>query len=68
LNGKYNLYFQIERYKTNAQPYYCIVDHNMVDLADPRGYDLDSARFKDFLIKGLSEFRSNRRKLKSYLK
>jgi len=66
--GRYNWYLQIERYKSNAQPYYCIVDHNMVDLADPRGYDLDSAGFKDFLIQGLLEFRSNSLKLKSSLK
>lgn len=47
--GKQNADFQIEKFKTNAQPYYAIVDANGDLLAQPIAYNLDVANFLSFL-------------------
>jgi len=49
--------FQISRFGTNAQPYYCLLDHDGELLVQPRAYDLDVDEFIHFLDKGLEEFR-----------
>lgn len=59
--GKLNADMQISRYKTNAQPYYCLLDHNEELLIKPKAYDLNIHNFVEFLDKALEEFqkRSN---------
>ncbi|MBE0641182.1 MAG: thioredoxin family protein, partial [Bacteroidales bacterium] len=49
--------FQISRFNTNAQPYYCLLDHNGELLVKPRAYDLDVDAFIKFLDDGLAEFK-----------
>lgn len=54
--GKLNADMQISRYKTNAQPYYCVLDHNEELLIKPKAYDLDIDNFVEFLDKASEEF------------
>jgi cytochrome c biogenesis protein CcdA/thioredoxin-related protein len=54
--GKKFADFQITRFKTNAQPYYCLLDSNGELLVDPKAYDLNVSNFVEFLDKGLAEF------------
>ncbi|GAA4436725.1 cytochrome c biogenesis protein CcdA [Ravibacter arvi] len=56
--GARNADIQIVRYNNNAQPYYCIVDHDGKLLVPPTGYDLSSGNFVTFLEKGKSAFHS----------
>ena len=37
--GRVNADFQISKFNTNAQPYYCLMGHNGELLVDPRAYD-----------------------------
>ncbi len=48
--------FQISKFGTNAQPYYCLMDHNGNLLMKPRAYDLDKDAFVNFLKEGLQHF------------
>ena len=48
--------FQISKFGTNAQPYYCLMDHNGNLLMKPRAYDLDKDAFVAFLKDGLKNF------------
>ena len=48
--------FQISKFGTNAQPYYCLIDHNGNLLMKPRAYDLDKDAFVDFLKDGIKNF------------
>ena len=48
--------FQISKFGTNAQPYYCLMDHNGNLLMKPRAYDLDKDAFVNFLKDGLQHF------------
>ncbi|MFW6248579.1 MAG: thioredoxin family protein, partial [Bacteroidota bacterium] len=48
--------FQAERYNTNTQPYYLILDHDEDILADPFGYDPSIPKFLNFLETGLEKF------------
>ncbi|MGQ1785458.1 cytochrome c biogenesis protein CcdA [Saccharicrinis sp. GN24d3] len=54
--GKQNADFQITRYEVNAQPYYCLLDHEGNLLVDPKAYDLDVNAFVNFLDKGKENF------------
>lgn len=56
LLGKKNADIQIEKFGTNAQPYYVILDGdgNLMNL--PRAYDLDIKAFIKFLDEGKSEY------------
>ena len=49
---------QAERYKTNSQPYYVVIDHDENQLGVAANYQdygtID--KFKDWLIRGLNEF------------
>ena len=47
---------QIERYKSNSQPYYVILDHNENQLNESASYDPDVEKFVDWLDRGVSEF------------
>ena len=48
--------FQISKFGTNAQPYYCLLDHNGNLLMKPRAYDLDKDAFVNFLKEGIKNF------------
>ena len=48
--------FQISKFGTNAQPYYCLMDHNGNLLMKPRAYDLDKDAFVNFLKDGIKNF------------
>ena len=48
--------FQISKFGTNAQPYYCLMDHNGNLLMKPRAYDLDKDAFVAFLKDGIKNF------------
>ncbi len=54
--GRVNADFQISKFNTNAQPYYCLMGHNGELLVDPRAYDLDKDAFVAFLKKGIENF------------
>ncbi|MCR5644835.1 MAG: thioredoxin family protein [Bacteroidales bacterium] len=54
--GRKNADFQIAKFGTNAQPYYCLMDHNGNLLMKPRAYDLDKDAFVNFLKEGLQHF------------
>ena len=49
--------FQISKFGTNAQPYYCLMDHNGNLLMKPRAYDLDKDAFVNFLKDGIKNFK-----------
>ena len=49
--------FQISKFGTNAQPYYCLLDHNGNLLMKPRAYDLDKDAFVNFLKDGIKNFK-----------
>ena len=48
--------FQISKFGTNAQPYYCLMDHNGDLLMKPRAYNLDRDEFVEFLKEGIKHF------------
>ncbi|PKP43819.1 MAG: thiol:disulfide interchange protein [Bacteroidetes bacterium HGW-Bacteroidetes-13] len=48
--------FQISKYKTNAQPYYVLVNRNEETLLDPIAYTPDAKIFEDWLNKGIEQF------------
>lgn len=48
--------FQISKYKTNAQPYYVLVNHQEENLTTPSGYEPDAKAFEDWLNKGIEQF------------
>lgn len=55
--GKINADFQISRFQTNAQPYYCLLDLDEELLVSPKAYDLNVENFIEFLNKGIAEFK-----------
>lgn len=48
--------FQISKYKTNAQPYYVLVNHNEESLLGPAAYTPDAKAFEDWLNNGIERF------------
>lgn len=50
--GAQNADLQIVKYNNNAQPHYCLVDHEGNLLVSPKNYDLDPAKFAAFLDSG----------------
>lgn len=50
--------FQASVFEANSQPYYVLLDLNEKPLIDPQGAEYDVEIFKDFLDKGLNEFRN----------
>ena len=54
--GRVNADFQISKFNTNAQPYYCLMGHNGELLVDPRADDLDKDAFVNFLKQGIENF------------
>jgi thiol:disulfide interchange protein DsbD len=55
--GQQNADFQIVKFNNNAQPYYCLLDHEGNLLVSPKAYDLNANNFVEFLDKGLASFK-----------
>lgn len=55
--GAQNADLQIVKYNNNAQPHYCLVDHEGNLLVAPKNYDLNPEHFIAFLESGKSAFR-----------
>jgi len=49
--------FQILKYKTNAQPYYVMIDHEGKTLNTPTAYNPDIDFYKNWLEQGISNFK-----------
>lgn len=58
--GKQNADFQITEFQNNAQPYYVILDENGKLLVDPIAYELNVAKFVEFLDKGIANFKAGK--------
>lgn len=58
--GARNGDIQIVRYHNNAQPYYCLVDHDGSLLVPPTDYDLNPQNFAAFLDSGKAAFQQKR--------
>lgn len=56
--GKINTNYIMEKYKVNAMPYYIIIDAQGNEVVDPRGYDLDVAAFKEFLLNAIEAYKN----------
>ncbi|KAA0990864.1 protein-disulfide reductase DsbD family protein [Dyadobacter aurulentus] len=54
--GAQNADLQIVKYNNNAQPHYCLVDHEGNLLVKPKNYDLNPANFASFLDSGKAAF------------
>ena len=50
-------YMEVERYGTNAQPYYVMLDANEEVLSGSAAYDSDPQVFLDFLQEGLKNYK-----------
>ena len=55
--GQVNADLQIDRYRTNTQPYYVIVDNGEKTLGKPLGHTLDKKEFIRFLKEGIDSFK-----------
>ena len=55
LGGK-NMYIQNTKYKENSQPCYFVVDHDGFVLAGPTYYEMDVAKYLQFLDDGIKAF------------
>lgn len=49
--------FQILNYKTNAQPYYVLIDHKGTRLNEPTAYNPDTELYKNWLEQGIEKFK-----------
>jgi len=50
--------FQILKYKTNAQPYYVLTDHNGESLNQPTAYNPDIQFYTNWLKEGVGNFKN----------
>jgi thiol:disulfide interchange protein DsbD len=50
-------YMEVERYGTNAQPFYVMLDQNEEQLSGSAAYDSDPQVFLDFLEEGLKNYK-----------
>jgi thiol:disulfide interchange protein DsbD len=57
LLGKKNAEIQTEKFNTNSQPYYVILDSEGNLLVSPRAYDLNIEAFKKFLDSGVAAYK-----------
>lgn len=48
--------FQIEKYQTNAQPYYIVLDEEGKNLNEPVGYTPDIKEYHEWLSSGVAKF------------
>jgi thiol:disulfide interchange protein DsbD len=57
--GKKNADYQITKFQNNAQPFYVLLDPvTEKPLVNPRSYNLNVEKFKQFLDAGLQEYRN----------
>jgi thiol:disulfide interchange protein DsbD len=49
--------YQILKYKTNAQPYYVLINHNGEVLNTPQAYNPDSKFYSSWLKSGVASFK-----------
>jgi len=56
LLGKKNAEIQTEKFNTNSQPYYVILDSDGNLMVSPRAYDLNIEAFKKFLDSGFDAY------------
>jgi thioredoxin-related protein len=49
--------FQTQRFKTNSQPYYVLLDNEGNLLVEPQDYNLNISNYVDFLDRGLTEYK-----------
>lgn len=56
LLGKKNTEIQTEKFGTNSQPYYVILDNDGNLLVSPRAYDLNIESFRQFLDSGVEAY------------
>jgi len=49
-------YMQAERFKTNSQPYYVVLDHDENQLGEPAAYDPDIEKYVEWLDTGIEAF------------
>lgn len=54
--GAQNADLQIVQYNNNAQPHYCLVNHEGKLLTQPKNYDLNAENFARFLDSGKAKF------------
>jgi thiol:disulfide interchange protein DsbD len=54
--GEQNADFQIVKFNNNAQPYYCLLDHEGELLVTPQAYNTDIQNFINFLDEGKTNF------------
>lgn len=55
--GAKNADFQITQFNNNAQPFYCLLDHEGKLLIKPKAYDLNVDNFGKFLDAGKEKFK-----------
>jgi thiol:disulfide interchange protein len=48
--------FQARRYGVNSQPYYILLGHDEIPLAEPYGYNSNVGQFLNFLNQGIDNF------------
>jgi thiol:disulfide interchange protein DsbD len=53
-------YMEVERYGTNAQPFYVILDHNEKVMSGSASYDSDPKVFLKFLEDGVKNFKAGK--------
>ncbi|MBC8110438.1 MAG: thioredoxin family protein [Verrucomicrobia bacterium] len=58
--GEINADFQVTRFQNNAQPFYCLLNHEGELLMQPKAYDLKTENFVNFLDEGLKNFKSGK--------
>jgi thiol:disulfide interchange protein DsbD len=58
--GDKNADFQITKFNNNAQPYYCLLNHEGNLLLPPKGLDLDVNNFIKFLDEGVKNFKDGK--------
>ncbi|MEO8533706.1 MAG: cytochrome c biogenesis protein CcdA [Flavobacterium sp.] len=51
---------QILKYKTNAQPYYVLMDHDEKDLNKPSAYNPDIQSYHNWLREGITNFKESK--------
>ncbi|TAF64679.1 MAG: DUF255 domain-containing protein [Cytophagales bacterium] len=59
--GEKNADFQIVNFQNNAQPFYCLLDHEGKLLVPPKAYDLSAENFVQFLDNGLAAFQKKKK-------
>ncbi len=57
--GKINTNLVMNRYKVNAMPYYIITDNTGNEIVEPRGYNLDTDSFLEFLKNGVAVYKKS---------